>query len=178
MKDPLGGQVGFHVADQLQKTVDLSVFGLLFVVNAAALIADPQFNEEGLGPRQNAPLDLVVTPNGDLLGGFISADGRAVQCPADIGGPDEGLLASLGAAKLAGTDGGHEVDLVKLGYQRSQPSRRLGGGQILVGSLDGLLFVDLGIRRVGGAEGLQLKDHLPLDPLEGQVLSSASEPTT
>ena len=42
------GEMTFYVADQLKETVDLPEFGLLFVMNASALIADTQFLQKKL----------------------------------------------------------------------------------------------------------------------------------
>lgn len=110
MESALGGEVALHVPDQLQEAVDLAVFGLLFVVDAAVLVADPQLHEEGLGTRKDPSLGLVVAADGDLLGGIVPA----VQSFVDGGGTQQGLFPSLGAAQLAVPCRGHEVDLVKI----------------------------------------------------------------
>ena len=99
------GKCGQAIADQFQKSVDLTEFGLLFIVDAPVRVADVEQPQKRLVPLQNVRLAAIV-------GGNLHARGRlGRKRTGQLFAAEQGLFARFGRSELASTHCGNQVDL-------------------------------------------------------------------
>ena len=157
VQNSLCGQGRFGIPNELEEAVDLTEFCLLFVIYAAVRVTHAQFPQEGLIALENVAFDLIVAENGQLFG----RRNRSLQRTAHGRSTHKGLLAALGAAKLAVAHRGHDIDLIA-GQSKRQQSLLGGiGAQIFMRRLHGLALARYGVGHVGHPQGLHLQDGLP-----------------